>query len=448
MKNLMELKAELSRRFATQAISPEILRNHIRARITGEVKAWRLDAAPGALRGMFVRNMREIGRELSQAGEHDWDEALDFFNRNRGFERYTDTRFTAIFEKRFGDHFVKCQDCGDLEITDESLWAYDDYPVCRNCRENYRWSERQERYISCDDWHDEDDEDSVIGDYHSTDVGHIPSDYDNRKMRVLLGMELEVEVREGDRDQKAESLIHNIGTYRSEAGEYHQYCGVEHDGSLDHGFEIVTGYTGLDVHKHQLEFFKKPWNGVKSHDTRTCGLHVHVCKRGVTMLHAAKMIFFINESSNMRLIRAIARRDSSSYASIKNKKADYEWLKRAKQCRDPLSNLNEDRYEALNFKNPGTIEFRLFRGTLKYETIMACLEFTFATWHFTRNAGMHELNIDGFLKFICAPENRRDTSFLREYLASKNFDLPKPKHLKLVGREGEMEFENRTAQAA
>ncbi len=33
---------------------------------------------------------------------------------------------------------------------------------------------------------------------------------------------------------------------------------IEDDGSLNHGFELVTGYTGLDVHEKQLGFFKKP----------------------------------------------------------------------------------------------------------------------------------------------------------------------------------------------
>jgi hypothetical protein len=34
------------------------------------------------------------------------------------------------------------------------------------------------------------------------------------------------------------------------------------------------------------------------------------------------------------------------------------------------------------------------------------------------------MTIDGFLKFICANENRGDTKFLRAYLKAKGFDLP------------------------
>jgi hypothetical protein len=55
---------------------------------------------------------------------------------------------------------------------------------------------------------------------------------------------------------------------------------------------------------------------------------------------------------------------------------------------------------------------------------MACLEFTFATWHFCKDAGQNQLTTSEFLKFICRAENRCDTRFLRTYLKEKGFELP------------------------
>jgi hypothetical protein len=191
---------------------------------------------------------------------------------------------------------------------------------------------------------------------------------------------------------------------------------------------MVTGYTGLDVHAEQLQYFANGGlRGAISHDSDNCGLHVHICKSDMTTLHGAKMILFINDQANQRLIKAIARRDSSDYAKFKNKAQDREWLKDAVGCetkRSQLRNLNADRYEALNFKNDKTIEFRLFKGSLVYSTIMACLEFTYATWFFTRESSNKNLTTDHFLKFICANENKGDTKFLRAYLKAKGFELP------------------------
>ena len=58
----------------------------------------------------------------------------------------------------------------------------------------------------------------------------------------------------------------------------------------------------------QLQFFKSPWRGVRSHDTRTCGLHVHTDKAGMSLFHACKMVFFIHDSNNQKLIKDIERR--------------------------------------------------------------------------------------------------------------------------------------------
>ena len=218
-----------------------------------------------------------------------------------------------------------------------------------------------------------------------------------------------------------------MSDYRDEDNIRHTYCLMEEDGSLDHGFEMVTAYTGLDVHKAQLQYFKQKSKGLTSHNTSTCGLHVHVCKSSMTTLHGAKLVLFINDPANSKLVRDIARRDDSSYSRIKNKQDDKSWLKDSFHSSSDrsaqLQRLNADRYEALNFKNEKTIEFRLFKGTLKYETMIACLEFSFACWHFTAHASTSELTTGKFLEFICMPEHRKDTRFLRAYLKEKGYAL-------------------------
>lgn len=321
-----------------------------------------------------------------------------------------------------GDIF-RCNDCEAIEHRDDSYRCYDDYLVCEHCRDNnYEWDDCRDTYVREEDL----SSNSIIGEYHSSRhrLGHIASSYDDRKPRVLLGLELEIEV-EDNRTETAQKLLNGLGEYK---GETYALC--EGDASLDHGFEMVTAYTGLDVHQEQLSFFKddlyKPLKGAKSHDTSTCGLHVHICKSEMTTLHGAKMILFINDQANQKLIKAIARRDSS-YGSIKNKSDDKSWLKESLEVngkRSQLRRLNRDRYEALNFQNDRTVEFRLFKGSLKFETIMACLEFTYATWFFCREASTKNLTIDYFLKFICANENKKDTKFLRAFLKSKGFSMP------------------------
>lgn len=392
-------------------------------------------------RAVSKEYLREFGRVIlpNCILNTDFDDALQYLNDtmlNRVRDRYDFAEVMNQADDR-GEYFT-CNDCGAIESTDHSNTCYDDYSVCDSCCENYRWSERRDTYISEDDYFDEQEDDSdsededdtyaLIGSYHSSKhkLSHIKSEFDKRKTKVYLGLELEMECNEDvSRHDRASQLTEAICFLTDSDDNMQRYAALEHDGSLNNGFEMVTAYTGLDVHRNQLAYFKSPFRGMRSHDTKTCGLHVHICKSDMTLLHASKMILFIHESSNQKLIRSIARRDSSNYAQIKNKKASYEWLKNARTARDPMQHLNSDRYEALNFQNERTVEFRMFKGTLKYDTIMACLEFTYATWFFTREASVSDLTAQKFIEFICKPENKRDTHFLRQYLKAKGFDIPK-----------------------
>jgi len=368
----------------------------------------------------FGRSMAEYIRD------DDYEGALDLIN-----ESYVRCQgsWSDFMNEHFSYHFFHCHDCEAIFHEDEEHNAYDDYSVCQHCADhNYRYSDRNSYWVRDDD--EDHEEHEHIREYHtsSENLGHIPSRYDIRKPRVLLGLELEMEIKDSySRDERAGELLDNLGSYTDPEGLTYDYALCEHDGSLDHGFEMVTSYTGLDVHAQQLKFFEGGLRGAISHDSDNCGLHVHICKADMTTLHGAKMILFINDQANHKLVRAIARRDDSEYAKIKNKKDDTYWLKDAVGCdtkRAQLRSLNADRYEALNFKNTNTVEFRLFKGSLVYSTIMSCLEFTYATWFFCRESSNKNLTTEHFLKFICANENRADTRFLRAYLKAKGFDLP------------------------
>ena len=384
-----------------------------------------------------IKMYKLVGLEFGLAIQaEDWSSALEAINQYGTRVSYR-TDMCEVLDKHFQEHFFCCEDCNDYFNSDEGTSVYDgDYTVCQSCLEDdYTYSHSRDTYISNSDWEDEQEEESEpeyehIGSYHSSknNLGHIPSSYDMRTPRVLLGLELEMEVHDSyDKDSRAGLILDNISDYRDEDGIRHNYCLMEEDGSLDNGFEMVTAYTGLDVHKSQLQYFKQRVKGLKSHDTSTCGLHVHVCKSSMTTLHGAKLVLFINDPANVKLIKDIARRDASGYAKFQNKKEDKHWLKdsvhSSKHKDDQLRRLNSDRYEALNFRNDKTVEFRLFKGTLKYETMVSCLEFAFACWHFTASASTNELTTAKFLEFICSPSNRKDTRFLRAYLKEKGYEL-------------------------
>jgi len=423
--NLARMKAEGARQHT--------IRDCIKRNIRGE----QLHDRAGQYATAVERKRRSaalshLGDVLAAAiREDDEGAALDAINDSY---RYIDrnSEWVERLESWFRGNYFCCYDCSHLGHYSDSRNYQDDYRICESCTDNYYWSERNEYYSDQEDDDETSDEGyHNIGNYHSSrhSLGHIPSAYDDRKPRVLVGMELEMEISTAyDLDDKAEELKDAIGTVKDANGRLRDYCLLEHDGSLSNGFEMVTGYTGLDIHAKQLAWFKNKFIGAKSHNTSTCGLHVHICKADMSMLHAAKMILFINDPLNIDLIKCIARRDSSGYSKFQDKQGDKSWLRDAMRSGDTkarqLRNINSDRYEALNFQNDKTVEFRLFRGTLKYTTIMACLEFAWITWFFARDTSQAQLTTQNFLKYICLQNNLRDTAHLRAYLIDKGYTLP------------------------
>lgn len=337
------------------------------------------------------------------------------------------------------------------------------------CHEGDYFSESA--YYDLDFHNDDDDDDddynsdnsdrctNTIRDYHETRnfVGHIPSAYDNRKSCVLMGLELEMESAGGtSREDGAKEILGLLNR------EFPRYCGAERDGSLDDGFEVVTGYTGLDVHARVLAALENSCvDDFVDADRSSCGLHVHVDKADMTPFDASKMIAFIHNPDNRKLIECVARRygDGSpttgyakfDYGKDKGPKAGYRAIRSMRQNvgyygkdaarRNALQGLNEDRYEAINFQNTKTVEFRLFKGSVDYKTIMACLEFAFITWHFCRQAGLTELTDAAFCGFLVRDENRQDTKFLRAYLQER-------KHLAMLNVEEVRVVKDRAAAAA
>lgn len=247
---------------------------------------------------------------------------------------------------------------------------------------------------------------AVIGGYHSSKAV-LKSFVGAIKQGPYMGMELEMEAVGTPPNVGARKVLDTLGTIEWHSKKY-KYCATERDGSLSNGFEVVTTPCTLDMHRAHLAKLKDCVKGMASHNTSTCGLHVHIDKAGTSPLHRGKMVTFVNDKKNEALVRAVARRYKTE--------AGYAKIKHAKKLLDGQDKYARDRYEAVNLTNAKTIEFRIFKGTLRYESVMACLEFTRAVWLFTKEAGFNELTTQHFLQWITRSDNMQDTPCLRQIL--------------------------------
>lgn len=244
--------------------------------------------------------------------------------------------------------YVNCEDCGCLIHRDEANY-HNDYPYCDDCYESLAHS--------------------TINPY---DYKPEPVFYGSGDL--FYGIELEIDDG-GESDSNAEQIL-------KIANACDNVLYAKHDGSLNNGFELVSEPCTLEYHKNKLNW-ESIMNtavdfGYCSHNTNSCGLHIHVnhsafgCKYDEQEQVIARIVYFVEHHWN-ELVRFSRR----SKANLDHWAARYATISdTAKKTYNDAKNKNLGRYVAVNLTNDSTIEFRLFRGTLKYSTMLAALELT------------------------------------------------------------------------
>ena len=254
--------------------------------------------------------------------------------------------YTSLCMSCYDELYTRCEDCGYIIRRDDANY-YGDDPYCDEC---YR--KLNDRAI------------------HPYDYKPEPIFYGSDNL--LYGVELEID-KGGECDDNAEILLDTANT-----GEERIYC--KHDGSISNGFEIVSHPMTLDYHTNSMNwlaiFNKAVEMGYCSHNTTTCGLHIHVNRtafgktRDEQEAVIARIVHFV-EKHWWEIVKFSRRTENNlnrwaaRYATISADVRDT--YKKAKDKR-------LGRYVAINLENYTTIEFRLFRGTLRYKTFLAVLQ--------------------------------------------------------------------------
>ena len=325
---------------------------------------------------------------------------------------------------------VRCQNCGEPILREENagdshtiLCAYcreNDYDTCARCgtlialeSAHYLDSDEDERFPYCTDCYHE-VRDRAIREYH-----YKPEPIFYGDGGCYLGVELEID-RAGEDNSVAERLM-GIANHDAE----HIYC--KHDGSLDDGFEIVSHPMTMDYHASVM-----PWGEVmdtaialdyRSHQTSTCGLHVHVNRTwfGTTEdeqeAGIARVLYFVERNWNELLI--FSRRNERQ---LDRWAARYGYKDHPQEMLEHIKKGHAGRYTCVNLCNSDTIEFRIFRGTLKYNTFIATLQMVSHICDaalFYSDEALKQLSWSKFVEGIHEPE-------LIQYLKERRLYLNDP----------------------
>ena len=280
---------------------------------------------------------------------------------------------------------AQCWACGKWVSRAELDWDRQHHGLCGGCSDNYGVCD------SCGCWYNYDDgedglcpscqEDKDSDDPYIHQHGYKPYLHFYGKAgdgTLYLGVELETD-KYPDSNSRAQTAK-ELHAFDPDEELFHQ----QDDGSLDRGIEIVTMPCTLEYHKANFLWQKiidvVKSNGGKSHDTDTCGLHIHfnTAFLGETAervdLNSAKLVSIVNRF--WRELVKFSRRNADSLASWARRYGAPELPNTAQKIKEMKGRNGcfSLRYHAVNIMNRHTIEIRLFQGTLVLETLLAALE--------------------------------------------------------------------------
>ena len=252
---------------------------------------------------------------------------------------------TPLCGRCYNRYYVTCERCGRVLLQEDAYYESDDddTPYCHNC---HRQNE------------------TIHGYYYKPE----PIFYGSGPR--YFGVELEV-------DSGGESYS-NAGKVLEIANAQNEYIFCKHDGSLTSGFEIVTHPLSLEYQCQNM-----PWSevldslkdmGYTSHNAGTCGLHCHISRDALGDTEEeqedtiARILYFIEKhwEELVKFSRRTQNQLERWAARYGYKDSPKELLKHAKG--------GYGRYTCLNLSPDETIEFRMFRGPLKKNTIIATLQ--------------------------------------------------------------------------
>ena len=315
-----------------------------------------------------------------------------------------------------------CDSCEEYNSDGTSSVADRGEYWCNGCLDSAYWCEDCDEYNAdgCDRCSEDTDGNGqrIIHDYSYRPDAIFHSTKSDE--RLFFGLEIEVEAK----DSKSDSAMH---AYQLEGADL---AYLKNDGSLDHGFEIVTHPMSHDFFKNEADQLwsvledlrSKSGMRVKSWDTRTCGLHIHISRTGFN--GGSHMHRFLNlVYSNQDFYSTLAGRQSDQWAKFtdiihkdyvrdaEGNRVPYEEgygyeVKTTRQFKHKLTdNRGSDRYSAVNTNNRETLEMRIFRGTVNSTTIKAQLDLAQASVEYTRNLTVQDvrngaLSSDNFMWYI------------------------------------------------
>lgn len=207
---------------------------------------------------------------------------------------------------------------------------------------------------------------------------------------LTFGVELECEPRNDGGNVRMDA--YELSDRIDEIPGGRTYC--KSDGSLSNGVEIVSHPGTLAHHMYVMHWRQIQRTcekaGFRSHDAANSGLHVHVGRAQLGSTDAERndvtrkvQVLFALYAAELTRFSRRRRSCLERWAPINGLGMTPDAIRHmstadlarwASVCIPAYRSNHNDRYTAVNVTNSATVEIRIFRGTLKRDTLIAAIQ--------------------------------------------------------------------------
>jgi len=261
------------------------------------------------------------------------------------------------------------------------------------------------------------------------------NDLNHRKTHLHMGFELEFDQewfeRQNHDDEDRDPYEENEGSLCADEAAYNVcyvlnkdepvvYC--KGDGSLTNGVEIVSLPMTYDKLAEKRKDFERLFRNLLDEGWRSeaggqCGFHIHCDKE------------FLGDDPNYKVAKLalLFARWDKELTSI-SRRHNFNYCRKNIKADEPFSSMVgkvvncDDRYVAINNQNPGTVEIRLWRGTLNIDTFYATLDLTQALVTMAKKFSVNtlqKLSFESVYKFM---KDETNITKIKQLVAKKDIE--------------------------
>lgn len=322
---------------------------------------------------------------------------------------YSDITGELYCEDCYYSEFGRCENCG-CECYDSELYSTENgNRLCESCYEEY-------------------EETTIIQGYHNRDLPleflYLEEELKDGMTKddlLYFGFELEVyNTKQTISKHEMAKMIRKTYPNLKLVFEEDSSLGNSSEDARRNGFEIISEpmtkkfiNSVEDDIKGMLKMLSD--NGFTSHNNRYCGLHIHFSRnyfKDNEDKYIQKLTLFFETYKEE--LKNFSRRKDFYWCNFISDSCSYDkrYLKSSVILKDYAKDHSSHNI-AINLGNSNTIEIRIFKGTLMFETLMASIELVDSIVRTIKTKETRKINFDNIV-------NMTGNKYIKDYCENRN----------------------------